>query len=342
MAGRLDLKGGRVELAHGGGGRAMERLIDELFRAAFANDWLAGGDDAARFEVPGGSMVMATDSHVVSPLFFPGGDIGSLAVHGTLNDVAMGGGQPRYLAAGFVLEEGFPLAELQRIVASMADASREAGVPVVAGDTKVVEAGQGDGVYITTTGVGTVLPGVAVGPERVRPGDRILVSGPLGDHGVAILSQREDIGFGTELRSDTAALHGLVAAMAEAVPDTHCLRDPTRGGLAAVLNEVAHASGTGMRIREADLPVREAVRAACEFLGLDPLNSANEGRLVAFCPPGSSDELLAAMRAHPLGWEAADIGEAVADERGFVQMETAFGGNRLVDWLYGEQLPRIC
>ena len=342
MGGRLDLQRGRVEMAHGGGGRAMERLIADLFRDALANEWLAAGADAARVSPPEGDLVMATDSHVVSPLFFPGGDIGSLAVHGTLNDLAMGGARPLYLSAGFVLEEGFPLADLKRIVDSMAAASREAGVPVTAGDTKVVEGGKGDGVYINTTGVGAVIEGLEVGPKRVRPGDAILVSGPIGDHGVAILSQREAIGFGTELRSDTAALHGLVAAMAEAVPDIRCLRDPTRGGLAAVLNEIAHASGCGMVIREEALPVREAVRAACEFLGLDPLNSANEGRLVAFCPPASADALLAAMQAHPQGREAAIIGEAVTDEDAFVQMETVLGGRRLVDWLYGEQLPRIC
>ncbi len=342
MAGKPDLTSGRVEMAHGGGGRAMARLIDELFRAELANEWLAGGDDAARFEPPGGPLVMATDSHVVSPLFFPGGDIGSLAVHGTVNDVAMGGARPLYLSAGFVLEEGFPLADLRRIVASMAAASSAAGVPVISGDTKVVEGGRADGVYINTTGVGAVHPGVAVGPARVRPGDRILVSGSLGDHGLAILSCREDVGFGTELRSDSAPLHGLVAAMAAAAPDLHCLRDPTRGGLAAALNEIADASGNGMVVRERDLPVREEVRAACEILGLDPLSSASEGRLVAFTPPEAADDLLAAMHEHPLGREAAAIGEVVADERGLVRMETTFGGSRLVEWLYGEQLPRIC
>lgn len=342
MAGNLDLSRGRVELAHGGGGRAMARLIDELFRAAFANEWIDAQGDAARIEVPPESLVMATDSHVVSPLFFPGGDIGSLAVNGTVNDVAMGGARPLYLSAGFVLEEGFPLADLKRIADSMAAASRQAGVPVVTGDTKVVESGKGDGVYINTTGVGSVFPGVRVGADRVRPGDRILISGPVGDHGVAILSQREDIGFGTGLASDTAALNGLVATMAEAVPGLRCLRDPTRGGLAAALNEIAHASGTLLRIREQDLPVREEVRAACEFLGLDPLSSANEGRLVAFCAPGDAEALLAAMRERPEGREAAVIGEVAEGERPAVELATAFGGTRLVDWLYGEQLPRIC
>lgn len=342
VSGKPDLEGGRVELAHGGGGRAMTRLIEELFAAAFDNRWLAAGDDAAAFPAPAGRMVMATDSHVVTPLFFPGGDIGSLAVHGTVNDVAMGGGRPLYLAAGFVLEEGFPLADLRRIVASMAAASRAAGVPVVAGDTKVVERGKADGVYISTTGVGVVPEGVAVGGGRARPGDRVLVSGTLGDHGVAILSAREDLGFDTELCSDSAPLHGLVAALLEAAPGVRCLRDPTRGGLAAALHELARQSGVGMRLREADLPVREEVRGACEILGLDPLNAANEGKLVAVCPPEAAPALLAAMRGHPLGRAAAEIGEVTADERGFVEMETAFGGTRLVDWLYGEQLPRIC
>ena len=342
MTAKLDLTNGRVELAHGGGGRAMSRLVADLFAAALDNDWVRAGEDAARFEAPAGRMVMATDSHVVSPLFFPGGDIGSLAVHGTINDVAMAGARPLYLAAGFVLEEGLPLADLRRIAESMAAASREAGVPVIAGDTKVVERGKADGVFITTTGVGTVPEGVAVGGDRARPGDVLVVNGPVGDHGTAILSVREDLGFGTNLESDTAALHGLVAAMLEAVPGIRCLRDPTRGGLAAALNELAHASGVGMRIREADLPVREEVRAASEILGLDPLHAANEGKLVAVCPPEGVGDLLAAMRGHPLGREAAIIGEAVADERGFVEMETAFGGTRLVEWLYGEQLPRIC
>ncbi|MFA9461587.1 hydrogenase expression/formation protein HypE [Thiohalorhabdus methylotrophus] len=329
-------------MAHGGGGRAMSRLIDELFAAAFDNEWMAAGNDAAAFTAPAGRMVMATDSHVVTPLFFPGGDIGALSVHGTLNDVAMGGGRPLYLSAGFVLEEGFPLADLKRIVDSMAAASREAGVPVVTGDTKVVEQGKADGVYINTTGVGVVPEGVTVGGNRARPGDRILVNGTLGDHGMAILSVREDLGFGTDLQSDSAALHGLVAAMLEAVPGIRCLRDPTRGGLSATLNELAHQSEVGVRVREAELPVREEVHAACEFLGLDPLNAANEGKLVAVCPPESAEVLLETMRAHPLGRASAIIGEVADSDRPLVEMETAFGGTRLVDWLHGEQLPRIC
>jgi hydrogenase expression/formation protein HypE len=287
-------------------------------------------------------MVMATDSHVVSPLFFPGGDIGCLSVHGTINDVAMAGARPLHLAAGFILEEGFPLADLKRIVLSMAAAAKEAGVPIVTGDTKVVEQGKGDGVFITTTGVGIVPGGVDIRGDRARPGDRILVSGMLGDHGVAIMSLRENLTFDTTIESDTAALHGLVAAMVAAVPDIHCLRDPTRGGLATTLNEIARQSGCGMTIRERDLPIRAGVNAACEFLGLDPLYVANEGKLVAICAPEDADRLLAAMRAHPQGRDAAIVGEVSADPHHFVQMETSFGGRRVVDWLTGEQLPRIC
>jgi hydrogenase expression/formation protein HypE len=279
---------------------------------------------------------------VVSPLFFPGGDIGCLSVHGTINDVAMSGAVPLYLAAGFILEEGFALADLKRIVESMAAASKQAGVPVVTGDTKVVEKGKGDGVFITTTGVGVVPEGVQISGDRARPGDRILVSGTLGDHGVAIMSLRENLSFETTIRSDTAALHGLVAAMVHAVPGLHCLRDPTRGGLATTLNEIATQSGAGMLIDEADVPVQSAVEAACEFLGLDPLYVANEGKLIAICAPEDAAPLLKAMRAHPLGRDAAIIGEVIADPHHFVQMRTRFGGKRIVDWLAGDQLPRIC
>jgi hydrogenase expression/formation protein HypE len=338
----VDFREGRVEMTHGGGGRAMAQLIDELFLAAFDNEWLRRLDDQACFAAPRGRMVMATDSHVVSPLFFPGGDIGCLAVHGTVNDVAMSGARPLYLAATFILEEGFPLADLERIVQSMARAAREAGVPVVTGDTKVVEQGKGDGVFITTTGVGVVPEGVEISADRARPGDRVLVSGTLGDHGVAIMSLRENLAFDTAIVSDTAALHGLVAAMVASVPGIRCLRDPTRGGLAATLNELARASRCGFLLRESALPVKPGVAAACELLGLDPLNVANEGKLVAVCAPEDAQPLLAAMRAHPLGREAAIVGEVVEDAHRFVQMQTAFGGRRIVDWLTGEQLPRIC
>jgi hydrogenase expression/formation protein HypE len=338
----LDFRHGRVDMTHGSGGRAMAQLIDELFVAAFDNEWLRQQNDQAAFTVPGGRMVMATDSHVVSPLFFPGGDIGCLSVHGTINDVAMAGAIPLYLAAAFTLEEGFPLADLKRIVESMAAAAKDAGVPIITGDTKVVEQGKGDGVFIATTGVGTVPAGVDVRGDRARPGDRILVSGTLGDHGVAIMSLRENLSFATTIESDTAALHRLVAAMIDAVPDIHCLRDPTRGGLATTLNEIARQSGCGMLIREGAIPVRGEVAAACEFLGLDPLYVANEGKLVAICAPTDADRLLAAMRTHQLGRDAAIVGEVVADPHHFVQMETSFGGRRVVDWLTGEQLPRIC
>jgi len=338
----IDFKRGCVDLTHGGGGRAMAQLIDELFARAFDNEWLRRRNDQAAFDLPAGRLVMSTDSHVVSPLFFPGGDIGCLSVHGTINDVAMAGAQPLYLAAGFILEEGFPLADLKRIVESMAAASREAGVPVVTGDTKVVEKGKGDGVFITTTGVGVVPAGVRIAGDRARPGDRILVSGTIGDHGVAIMSLRENLSFETTIRSDTAALHGLVAAMVQAVPDIHCLRDPTRGGLATTLNELAAQSACGMVIAEARVPVQPQVDAACEFLGLDPLYVANEGKLVAICAAADAARLLEAMRAHPLGRDAALIGEVIEDPHRFVQMDTRFGGRRIVDWLTGEQLPRIC
>jgi hydrogenase expression/formation protein HypE len=339
---RLDLRTGAVDLSHGSGGRAMAQLLEELFQRHLDNDLLRQGNDQAAFDPPPGRLVMSTDGHVVSPLFFPGGDIGCLSVHGTINDVAMAGARPLYLAAGFILEEGLPLKDLDRIVASMARAAREAGVPVVAGDTKVVERGKADGVFITTTGVGVVPPGVEISGDRARPGDAILVSGTMGDHGVAVMSSRENLSFGTDILSDTAALHGLVAAMVAVVPGIRCLRDPTRGGLATTLNELARQSGVGMRIREADVPVRPQVQAACELLGLDPLYVANEGKLIAICPPGDAETLLAAMRAHPLGAEAALIGEVVADPHQFVQMQTRLGGGRIVDWLAGEQLPRIC
>jgi len=338
----VDFKHGCVDLSHGGGGRAMAQLIDELFLRAFDNEWLRQGNDQAAFTVPPGRLVMATDSHVVSPLFFPGGDIGCLSVHGTINDVAMSGAVPLYLAAGFILEEGFALADLKRIVESMAAASKQAGVPVVTGDTKVVEKGKGDGVFITTTGVGVVPDGVQISGDRARPGDRILVSGTIGDHGVAIMSLRENLSFETTIRSDTAALHGLVAAMIAAVPGIHCLRDPTRGGVATTLNELAAQSGAGMLIDEAAIPVQRPVQAACEFLGLDPLYVANEGKLIAICDPADAGRLLEAMRAHPLGSDAAIIGEVIDDPHHFVQMRTRFGGKRNVDWLTGDQLPRIC
>jgi len=338
----LDLRHGAVDMSHGSGGRAMAQLIEELFIRHLDNDLLRQANDQALFEPPPGRLAVSTDSYVISPLFFPGGDIGSLAVHGTINDVAMAGARPLYLSAGFILEEGLLLADLERIVISMAAAARQAGTPVVAGDTKVVERGKGDGIFITTTGIGVVPENVRISGDRAEAGDRILINGSIGDHGVAILASRENLEFSTVIQSDSAALADLVAAMVQAVPDIHCLRDPTRGGLATTLNELASQSGVGMVIREDAIPVKPSVKAACELLGLDPLYIANEGKLVCICPPEQAEALLAVMRRHPLGREAAIIGEVVADPDGLVRMATGFGGHRIVDWLAGEQLPRIC
>ncbi len=342
FSGRLDLHKDKVEMSHGSGGRAMAHLIEELFVRHFDNDLLRQGNDQATFDVPPGRLVMSTDGYVISPLFFPGGDIGSLAVHGTINDVAMGGAKPLTLSAGFILEEGFPLADLDRIVASMADAARDAGVPVATGDTKVVERGKGDGVFVTTTGIGVVPAGVEVSGDRARPGDAILINGSIGDHGIAVLSKRENLEFDTAIASDSAALHGLVADLVAAVPDLHCLRDPTRGGLATTVNEIAGQSAVGMQLFEEAIPIKAEVAGACELLGLDPLYVANEGKLVAICPQEHAETALAAMRAHPLGRDAAVIGAVTDDEAGFVRMQTRLGGSRMVDWLAGEPLPRIC
>ena len=342
----LDLKHGRVDMNHGAGGRASAQLIEALFARAFDNPALREGNDGAVLPAPpaGHRLVLATDAHVISPLFFPGGDIGALSVHGTVNDVAMMGAQPLYLSASFILEEGLPLADLKRIVDSMAAAAREAGVAIVTGDTKVVEQGHGDGVFISTTGAGWLPPGRRLSGDLARPGDVVLVSGPIGDHGVAVLSKRESLEFETAIVSDSAALNGLTAAMLAAVPEgsVRVLRDPTRGGLATTLNEITRQSGTGITLDEAKIPVRAQVEAACELLGLDPLYVACEGRLVAICAPDVADTLLAAMQAHPLGQQAARIGLVTDDPHRFVQMATRFGGRRVVDWLSGEQLPRIC
>lgn len=342
----LDLKHGRIDMNHGAGGRAGAQLIDEVFARAFDNEFLRQGDDGALLPElpPGHRLVLATDGHVISPLFFPGGDIGCLAVHGTVNDVAMLGAQPLYLTASFILEEGFALADLKRIVDSMAAAAREAGVPVVTGDTKVVEKGKGDGVFISTTGLGALPAGRRIGGAGARPGDVVLVSGTIGDHGVAVLSKRESLEFETEIRSDTAALHTLVADLLAAVPEgaVRTLRDPTRGGLGTTLNEIARQSRVGMLLQEAYIPVRPQVDAACELLGLDPLYIANEGKLVAIVAPEAADAALAALRAHPLGAQASVIGQITDDPHRFVQMQTRFGGRRVVDWLSGEPLPRIC
>ena len=321
----------------------MAQLIAGLFHEAFGNEWLARGNDQSAFDVATGRMVMTTDGYVVSPLFFPGGNIGSLAVHGTVNDIAMAGARPLYLSASFIIEEGFRFSDLKRIADSMGEAAREAGVAIITGDTKVVERGKADGVFISTAGVGVLPDGLDLSADKARPGDRVLLSGSLGDHGVAIMSKRQNLTFDTEIVSDSAALHGLVAAMVAAGGQgLRLMRDPTRGGLAATMNEIAQQSNLGFRLQEDAIPVKPAVAAACELLGLDPLHVANEGKLVAVVAPEQADAVLAAMQAHPLGRDAAQIGEAVADDHRFVQMATSFGGGRIVDWLSGEQLPRIC
>jgi len=343
-----------VQLAHGGGGRMMQDLIERMFLPAFG----AGADatpphDSAVLEIDGSRLAFTTDSFVVSPLFFPGGDIGKLAVYGTVNDLAMAGAKPAYLSTGFVLEEGFPLDELARVVASMSEAAREVGVRIVTGDTKVVDRGKGDGIFINTAGIGTVAPGVDVSPRRVVPGDAILLSGDLGRHGVAIMSVREGLSFDGALPSDCASLAGLVEAMlADGKEDVHCLRDLTRGGLASALNEIAQQAGVGIQLEEAAIPVAEPVAGACELLGLDPLYVANEGRLVAFVPAEAADQVLQIMRAHPAPQQPAIIGPAiigpaiigtVTDEHvGTVELRGLLGAGRIIDLLSGEQMPRIC
>lgn len=337
-----------IVLGHGGGGKLSADLIRHLFAAEFDNPALRQMGDATVLtldERPGASplrLALSTDSFTVSPLFFPGGDIGQLAVHGTVNDLAMVGARPLWLTAGFILEEGLDMATLGRVVASMATAAQAAGVPIVAGDTKVVEKGHGDGLYINTTGLGLVPADLQIAPDRARPGDVVLVSGTIGDHGIAVLSQREGLTFETALESDTAPLSTLVEAMLEASREIHCLRDPTRGGLASALNELAAASGVGIEVEESAVPIRPAVAAACEMLGLDPFYVANEGKLIAVLPAEVADAVLEAMHAHPLGREAARIGRVVAEHPGIVIARTGIGGSRIVDTLVGEQLPRIC
>lgn len=332
-----------VQLGHGSGGRMMNDLIRKLFLWAFDSPELRRMDDAAVLDPEGGRLAVSTDSFVVDPIFFPGGDIGDLAVNGTVNDVAMSGARPRWLSTGFILEEGFPLEDLKRIVVSMRDAAAHAGVAVVTGDTKVVNKGKGDGIFINTTGVGTLPPGREISSTGIRPGDRILLSGGLAEHGIAVLSKREGLAFETPVESDTAALNGLVETMLEAGGDAvHALRDPTRGGLASALNEFAQASKVEIRIREEAIPVEPAVTGACELLGLDPLYVACEGRLVAAVAPGKAGAVLEAMKAHSLGRGASEIGEAGPDKPGRVSLRTGIGGWRMVDLLAGEQLPRIC
>lgn len=339
----------QVLLGHGSGGKLSTDLIRNVFLPVWDNPVLSALEDQASLSLPefAGSgtpprLAFTTDSFVVRPLFFPGGDIGRLAIHGTVNDLAVGGAIPRFISAAFVLEEGLLLADLRRIAESMQAACQEAGVQLVAGDTKVVDRGKGDQCYITTSGIGVLPPGRQLSIHQAQPGDAILVSGTIGDHGMAIMSVREGLEFETELQSDTASLADLTQTMLAACPTIRCMRDPTRGGVSSALNEMATASGVGVKLREQALPIREEVRAACEMLGLDPLYVANEGKLLAVVPQADADELLAVMQAHPLGCNAAVIGEVVADHPGMVAMRSLIGGERVVTMLSGEQLPRIC
>jgi hydrogenase expression/formation protein HypE len=332
-----------VVMAHGGGGRLSKQLIDTLFLGAYGNEQLAVMHDGAVLSVPAGRIAFSTDSYVIDPAFFPGGNIGSLAVHGTINDLAMCGARPIALSAGYILEEGYPMDDLWRIALAMRDAAAAAGVPIVTGDTKVVDRGKGDGVFINTTGVGIIPDGVEITPARVQVGDVIIVSGHIATHGIAIMSTREGLEFETALESDSAALHTLVADIIdEAGSALHVLRDPTRGGVASALNEIAGSARVGIHIDEAAVPVLEEVRGACEILGLDPLYVANEGKLVAFVSRAQADAVLARMHAHPLGRHAVVIGEVVQDQPGRVHQRSRIGGQRVVEMLSGEQLPRIC
>ena len=332
----------RITLAHGAGGKATHSLIEGLFVAAFRNPALEALDDAAVLSVGTGPLAFTTDSYVVSPLFFPGGDIGDLAVNGTVNDLAVSGARPLYLSAGFILEEGFPVADLRRITASMAAAAARAGVQVVTGDTKVVQRGKADGCYINTAGVGVLERPVSLGMAHVRPGDAIVVSGPIGDHGVTVMLARGELDIAADLASDTAALPGLVDALLDAAPGVRLLRDATRGGVATILNEVAQAAQVAVVVDESAIPVRPAVTGACELLGIDPLYVACEGRLVAVVDGAQAQAAVAALRGHPLGDGAAVIGRVAADPPGMVLLRTAFGGTRVVDMLVGDPLPRIC
>jgi hydrogenase expression/formation protein HypE len=333
----------KIVLGHGSGGKLTAELIEKVFLPAFANPILEKLDDQAVLEINGTRLAFTTDGFVVTPIFFPGGDIGRLAVNGTVNDLAMSGARPLYLSAAFILEEGLAAGDLQRVVESMGVAAREAGVQLVTGDTKVVDRGKGDQVFITTTGIGVIERPVHISASRARAGDKILLSGYIGDHGMAIMSQREGLEFEGTIESDCAPLHGLVAAMLEAGEDAiHCLRDPTRGGVATTLNEIAKCSGVGMVLRETSLPVRDSVKGACEVLGLDPLYVANEGKLVAVVAAGAADAVLRQMRQHPLGLDAVLLGEVVEEHRGMVLMTTEVGGTRVLDVMFGEQLPRIC
>ena len=335
-----------ILLGHGSGGKLSAELIRDIFLPAFQNPVLARLDDQAIVNVNGQRLALTTDSFVVKPLFFPGGDIGSLAVHGTVNDLAMGGATPLFLSVAFIIEEGFSMDELRRVVNSLRQAAAEVGVQIVTGDTKVVEKGKGDGLFINTTGIGLVPEGVDLSADRARSGDKVLVSGSIGDHGIAILAQREGLefetAFKTKIQSDSAALHTLVARLLAVTRDIRCMRDPTRGGVSSTLNEIAERSRVGIELEESSLPIHEEVRGACELLGLDPLYVANEGKLIAIVAPEAAGVVLQAMRNHPLGKEAQIIGTVKKENAGLVTMRTPFGTTRIVDMLAGDQLPRIC
>lgn len=331
-----------IQLDQGSGGRATHELVADLFINALQNEFLNEMNDSALVAVPDGRIAMTTDSYVVDPIIFPGGDIGSLAIHGTVNDLCMRGAKPLYLTAGFILEEGLALETLRRIVRSMADAASRAGVMVVAGDTKVVPRGKADKIFINTSGIGVTPADVRIGGQYAQPGDAVLINGTMGDHGMAVLCKREGLAFENEILSDSASLNHLVSKMLGAYRGIHVLRDPTRGGVATTLNEIAQQSGVGIRLEEKWLPVREDVAGACEILGLDPLYVANEGKVLAFVSPDGVEAVLSAMRSDPLGTGACKIGEVVDSDKGRVFLRTGIGGHRLVDMLRGEQLPRIC
>jgi hydrogenase expression/formation protein HypE len=336
------MRSDRILLAHGSGGTMMRELIEDVFVARFNDEALLRLDDAASLDLPPGRIALTTDTYVVTPLFFPGGDIGRLAVAGTVNDVATAGARPLFLTVGFVLEEGLAVEDLERVLDSMVAVAEEAGVRIVTGDTKVVEHGHGDGMYINTAGVGVVRDGLDLSSSRCRPGDAVLLSGTLGDHGIAVMSVREGLSFGTDILSDAAPLNHLVGAVIDAAPDVRCFRDPTRGGLASCLNELASASGVSITVDEASIPVREQVRGACEMLGYDVYQVANEGKMVAVVPPEQAEVALAAMRASRYGEDAAIIGSVAEGPAGRVYVQTSFGARRIMDMLVGEQLPRIC
>ena len=331
-----------IILGHGGGGKLSSELIEHLFLPAFKNDHLAALGDSTVFDVDGSRLAMSTDSYVVQPLFFPGGSIGDLAVNGTVNDLAMSGARPLYLSAGFIIEEGFPVADLKRIVDRMGAAARKAGVDIITGDTKVVEKGHGDGCYINTSGVGIVASELEIAPANARPGDVVIISGTIGDHGMAIMSVREGLEFESEIKSDSAPLATMVAAMVKVCPAIHVLRDPTRGGLAASLNEIASSSSCGIVIDESSLPINPAVQSACEILGFDPMLVANEGKLVCIVPAEHGSDVLAVMKSSEEGTRAAVIGRVVDDHPGMVVAKTAIGASRVITLPIGEQLPRIC